>query len=181
MNTSLKKFWNVCVEKWWRAEDGLAAVEAAMIFPILLTLMLATIDLGQGLLANQKTIRASQVTADLITRQSSVDANDVDEAVQAGQLAYEPMSSDGFGIDIISISFDDDANTVVEWRETRNMDPIDDLDDRVSGLAEAGNGVVVVAVEYEYEPIFSGFVIDTIPMQEIAFARGRNSAVVELE
>ena len=44
-------------------EDGMAAVEAAYIFPILLTMMLGVFDLGNGIIANQKTIRASQVTA----------------------------------------------------------------------------------------------------------------------
>lgn len=165
---------------WFESEQGVAAVEAALVFPILLTLLLGTFDMGNGILANQKAIRASQVTADLIARNSSVDLTMINEAVEAGELAFTPLPSDTFGVDIVSIGFDDDAEPFIEWRDTRNMTAISDVLERVASLAEAGDGVLVVTVEYEFEPLFAGFVIDNIPMQEIAFARGRTGAVIEL-
>ncbi|MEZ5814160.1 MAG: TadE/TadG family type IV pilus assembly protein [Alphaproteobacteria bacterium] len=166
-------------QKWYRSDEGLAAVEAAMIFPVLLTLLLGTFDVGNAILANQKAIRASQVTADLIARSSSVDDAAINEAVEAGELALQPMDTMTYGVDVVSVSFDDDANVVIEWRETRNMTPIADVEARVADLAEAGEGVLVVSVEYDFEPVFAGFVVDTIPMREIAFSRGRQGAVIE--
>ena len=50
--------------------------------------------------------------------------------------------------------------------------------ERVLPLAAAGSGVVMVVSEYLYEPIFAGFVVKQIAMQEVAFARGRRSSVV---
>ncbi|MEM7650972.1 MAG: TadE/TadG family type IV pilus assembly protein [Pseudomonadota bacterium] len=167
------------LKRWFKSEDGLAAVEAAFVFPILLTLLLGTFDLGNGILANQKAIRASQVTADLIARSSTVDDFMIDDAIEAGELAFQPLPSDTFGVDIVSISFDDDANPNIEWRETRNMSALGDVLTRVASLAEPNDGVLVVAIEYEFEPAFAGFVIDNIPMQEIAFARGRQGGVIE--
>lgn len=167
------------LHRWYKNEDGLAAVEAALVFPVLLVLFLGTFDLGNGILANQKTIRASQVTADLIARTSQVDINMVNEAVEAGELALNPMPTDTFGVDIVSIEFDDDENPVIVWRDTRNMAPLADVFTRVESLAQAGEGVLVVTIEYDFQPVFAGFVIDTIPMREIAFARGRQGAVVE--
>ncbi|MBL4804288.1 MAG: pilus assembly protein [Alphaproteobacteria bacterium] len=160
-------------------EDGMAAVEAAYIFPILLTMMLGVFDIGNGIIANQKTIRASQVTADLIARHAEVDTARLNEAIQGGQQALLPLSDTSYGVDIVSIAFDDDGAPVIEWRETRNMVPIADVLTRVQALAEADEGVLVVAVEYLYEPLFAGFVVDDMQMQEIAFARGRKSAVIE--
>lgn len=167
------------LHRWYKNEDGLAAVEAALVFPVLLVLFLGTFDLGNGILANQKTIRASQVTADLIARTSQVDINMVNEAVEAGELALNPMPTDTFGVDIVSIEFDDDENPVIVWRDTRNMAPLPDVLTRVESLAQAGEGVLVVTIEYDFQPVFAGFVVDTIPMREIAFARGRQGAVVE--
>ena len=169
------------IKFWWGDDRGLAAVEAALIFPVMLTLLLGVFDLGNGILANQKTIRASQVPADLIARNRSVDAAMVSEAVSAGRLAFEPMSSAGYGYDIVSIRFDDDANPQIVWRETDGMSQMANVLADVMPLAEAGNGVLVVGVEYEFRPVFAGFVIDNIPMQEIAFARGRKSPVVTYE
>lgn len=166
------------LKNWFRDEEGMAAVESALIFPILLTLLLGVFDLGNGILANQKTIRASQVTADLITRNRSVDDAAIDDAIEAGRLAYEPMDSTSFGIDVVSISFDDEANAQIVWRETRNMAPMSNVLEDVAALAEPGNGVLVVGVQYDFEPVFAGFVVNTIEMEERAFSRGRKSAVV---
>jgi Flp pilus assembly protein TadG len=166
------------VKRWMAEEDAIASAEAALVFPILLTLLLGTFDMGNGILANQKAIRASQVVADLVTRNMSVDTTDIDEAITAGGLAFEPLDNSTYGIDIISVRFDDDAEPQIVWRETRNMTADPNVLDDVTSLAEAGNGVVVVVVKYLFKPVFAGFVIHDIPMEETAFARGRRSAVV---
>lgn len=163
---------------WLKEEKAIAAMEAAFVFPILLTLLLGVFDLGNAVLANQKVIRASQVVADLITRDRIVSAGDIDEAVMAGSLAIVPFDAGSYGVDIVSIRFVENDEMDVVWRETRNMTGIANLNERTAALAEDGNGVMVVTVEYLFEPLFSGFVVDHILMQETAFTRGRRSAVV---
>ena len=170
---------NAAYEQWRSSEEGMAAVEAAMVFPLMLTLLLGTFDMGNGILANQKAIRASQVTADLIARSTSVDNTALNDAIEGGELALFPFQTDTYGVDIVSISFDEDANPQIEWRETRNMSPIADPLARVEDIAEANDGILLVVVRYEFVPIFAGFVINEIPMQEIAFARGRGGAVID--
>ena len=161
--------------------EALAGVEAAMIFPIMLALFVGVFDVGNGILANQKTIRASQVIADLIARNNIVSSGDIAEAIEAGRLAFEPMDSTSFGVDIISIRFDDLANPEILWRETVNMSPVADPVGSVSALQQANEGVVMVAVEFEYDPVFAGHIISTFDMQEVAFSRGRRSPVVNRE
>lgn len=164
-----------------RETEAVAATEAALVFPILLTLLLGVFDMGNGILSNQKAIRASQVVADLITRSESVSAAEIDDAVKAGELAFAPFGSTSYGVDVVSISFDANADPQIVWRETRNMTANPNVLEDVISLAEAGNGVVVVSVRYVFEPVFAGFIIDDIAMQEVAFARGRKSAIVYLE
>ncbi len=179
----MKKWLSKCIQKLslgrLAEEDGMAAVEAAYIFPIMLTMMLGVYDIGNGIIANQKTIRASQVTADLVARHACVDANMINEAVKGGEHALTPMSLSTYGVDIVSVRFDSDSNASIEWRETRNMTPMGDVLTRVAPIASSDEGVLVVAVEYVYQPLFAGFLIDDALMQEIAFARGRKSSVIE--
>lgn len=165
-------------KKWKEEESALAAVEAALIFPIMLTLLIGVFDAGNAILANQKTIRASQVVADLITRQNVVTGADIDDAIEAGRLAFEPIDSSSYGVDIVSIRFDEDANAEIEWRETRNMTPVSDALTAVEAVEAANEGVVMVSVHYGYEPLFVGFVFDAFDMQERAFSRGRSTPVV---
>lgn len=182
MNRALKiitKF-TLLSSKYRRNEDGVAAVEAAFVFPILLVLLLGVLDMGRGIMCNQKTIRASQVVADLVTREVSVDDGGISEAINAGTLALLPYDDTNLAFDVISIRFPADDEAEIVWQETRNMTatPQDQIIERVLPLAAAGSGVVMVVSEYLYEPIFAGFVVNQIPMQEVAFARGRRSSVV---
>ncbi len=169
--------------QWRSSLDGVAATEAAFVFPILCILLLGTYDMGNAVVTNNKVIRASQITADLVTRAPSVTTGDINEAINAGQLALQPYDTTSYGVDIVSVRFDDDAEPVIVWRETRNMTASANILDTVVPLAEAGNGVVVVTIQYQYNPLFAGFSmgefsINDTPMQERAFARGRKSAVV---
>lgn len=166
--------------QWRESEEGMAAVESAMIFPVMLVLLVGTFDLGNGILANQKAIRASQVVADLVTRNNSLSPSDLDEAIMAGELALQPFNTATFGIDVVSIRFDDDGDPEIVWRETRNMAPSPNILTDVAALSSPNSGVVVSTVEYLFQPAFAGFVVDAIQMQEVAFARGRKTAVVHL-
>ncbi len=169
------------ISRWFNEEHGMAAVEMAMVFPIMLVLFIGVIDVGNAILANQKTIRASQVVADLLARENIVSDVDVSEAIEAGRLALEPLDIASLGIDIISIRFDEDAASEIVWRETVNMTPVADPLSDVSALEDSNEGVMMVAVQYDYEPMFAGFVIDTVEMQEVAFSRGRSTPVIVRE
>ena len=151
-----------------------------MVFPVLLVMMLGVFDFGQAIMCNQKTIKASQVVADLVTRNQEILDTEVDDAIDAGTLSLMPYNDETLGFDIISIRFLDDATPEIVWQETRNMtaSTLPEIQERTLPLAEAGSGVVMVISEYDYRPVFAGFVADEIPMQEVAFARGRRSAVV---
>ncbi len=165
-------------KKWLKEDSAVAAVEAAMIFPMMLVLLVGVFDGGNAILANQKTVRASQVVADLIARSGVASDEDISEAIEAGRLAFAPLPVGSFGVDIVSVRFDDDANSEIVWRETENMSGIPDALSAVAALQEANEGVLMVTVEYRYTPLFVGFVFDTIDMREVAFSRGRNAPVI---
>ncbi len=169
------------VSRWRQEENALAAVEAALIFPVMLTLLMSIYDFGNAILANQKAIRASQVVADLITRENVVSDADIIEAVNAGRLVFEPLSSISYGVDIVSIRFDENADSEIVWRETENISSIPDALTAVAALEAENDGVVMVTVDYQFEPLFAGFVINTFDMRETAFSRGRSSPVITRE
>lgn len=168
-------------KNWTRDEDAVAATEAALIFPILLTMLLSLLDIGNAVLTSQKTIRSSQIVADLLARTNVVDDNELADAVQAGQLSFEPFSTESYGYDIVSIRFNDDGNAEIVWRETQNMEALSNPLQQAAALSASGGGVLMVAVKYDFEPAFAGFVAEEVQMQEIAFARGRNTGVIERE
>lgn len=165
--------------RWVREEDAMAAVEAGLLFPVMFTMMVGMIDLGNGIMAAQKTIRASQVVADLVARKRSVSDYDIEEAIEAGKLALEPYDTSDICVNVTSVRFlaDNEVEQVFQDGDPgcANQEAIDSS----SSLGTEGEGAVIVSVKYTFVPWFVGIVIDEIPLAEVAFARGRKSAVVE--
>ena len=90
-------------------------------------------------------------------------------------MALEPLDSSSYGVDIVSVRFDEDENINILWRETVNMPPAADPYTAVAPLVEANEGVLMVSVRYVYEPLFTAFISNDIEMGEVAFSRGRSS------
>ncbi|HRQ60475.1 MAG TPA: TadE/TadG family type IV pilus assembly protein [Alphaproteobacteria bacterium] len=164
-----------------RDQAAFAATEFSLLFPIIMTLMVGVFDMGYAILAAQKTIRASQVTADLIARHKEVSPADIQEAVSGGRLALVPFDTSGYGYDIISIEFDENNQAMMPplWRETGgNMTANDNFVNSLAGLGQEGDGLIVVQVRYEYEPMFGGYLFGTMDFTEIAFLKPRNSSTI---
>ncbi|MGB1077421.1 MAG: TadE/TadG family type IV pilus assembly protein [Bdellovibrionales bacterium] len=173
----MKKF-NTLIKRWHKEEDATALMEAVMILPILVTLLMGMFDLGFGIALNQKTITASQIASDLISRNKSVEMTDVENIIDASELTFEPYNLNGFGIDIVSIEFDENSDPQILWRETRDMSPNDTAVNSTIGLGAEGEGMVIVTVRYSYNPYFTGLFTDSFNLEEVAFSRGRRSPTV---
>ncbi len=174
----MKKFLKSLGRQWWTNREGTAAVEFVLIFPLLLTMLVGVDELGTGIMINQKCIAASQMVADLIARNKSVTEAQIEDYVTAGRLALDPYSTASLGFDIVSIQFDASNNPQQVWRYTNNMTANNDGLNGATGLGVSGDGVLAVTVTYTYVPPLASMVIHTIPMEEIAYIRGRQSAIV---
>lgn len=177
---------NNFIKRYADDDSGAAAAEFVLVFPLLFTIILGVWDVGNGLAAGKRAINASQIVADLIGRELTVDIGEVEQAALAGQVAMEPFSLDGYHIEILSVSFDEDGYIDTDptsyWEYTPDDSPVgEDLYVRMSDMAIPSEGLIAVRVSYDFEPAFAGFVIDTINMQEVTFIRGRKVEAVLAE
>ena len=178
--------------RWLRNSYGIASIEAAFIFPILLTLLLGVWDAGTSLMINQKVLNASQVTADFLARKEKASPSDRDEAIKAAELAMQPYSTD---IDyfIATIQFTDlggscpsgkdcpeimDKTRDIEQKRISQSDVQDEID-ATKGLGANGEGLIMVVIQYEYDPLFTDVFTGPVTFQEVAYARGRETSYVE--
>ena len=169
------------LKKWSVEEDATAMVEAAMLIPPMLTLLMGVYDLGNGIVLAEKTITASQIGADLVARNKTMNSADIEEIISASRLAFEPYALHDFGIDIASITFDSNRHPVVLWRVTRDMLPNTAAVASVDQMAPTGEGMVIVTVKYTYPPFFAQLFMEPLNYQEVAFTRGRRSPTVTWE
>lgn len=169
------------IYKLTKNTDGLAATESAFILPLLFILLLGLFDLGQALVIDQKLTAATYTAADLITRKSFINDEDLDNAVGGAQLVIDPYNRAPFGVDIVGIEFDEDDNPTTLWRHTVNMTANPNLPDSADGLGVEGEGVVAVSAAYRYTPLFSQLITGDVNMTETTYMRGRRTSLVRYE
>jgi len=168
---------------WVARSSGMIAVEFALVLPIMVALLFGAFDMGSALVINQKAIAASQMMADLASRTVALTQDELDDIVFSGQQAMRPYSLATFSYSILSIQYADDEDDPVPgvcW----DYGPIETTQamlDSTVPWAAPGEGLVVVTVDYDYEPIFATYLMDIINMREVAFARGRRSPVVSFQ
>lgn len=181
--------------KWLRAffisRKGMAAVEFALIAPILLTLYFVTMEVSQGMDANKKVSRVGSMVADLVAQQGrEVYRQDLDAIMRIGEAILTPYARSSLEIIITGIEIDKDSKVKVKW--SRKMQDGAFSRDQIKGtlttvtddLKIPETFLLRVTARLDYRPLitwtadqrasmglFGGF--DNIPMAEAYDLRPR--------
>ncbi|KPB01950.1 TadE/TadG family type IV pilus assembly protein [Ahrensia marina] len=144
-------------------KSGMAAVEFALIVPLLLAMYLGTVEISTGITVNKRAARVASTVADLVTQQSEVDRKTLDAMLEIGAAIMFPYTADQPKITIVGIDVDEDhpEGGEIIWSRRYNKGKFD------NGLG-SGNGtkigvpkrliidetfLVKVTTEIEYRPI----------------------------
>jgi Flp pilus assembly protein TadG len=92
--------------KFRRDTRGLAAVEFAIIVPLMLAMFFATVELSSGVAANRKVSTAAEELADLVSRYTNVNDTDFTNFFTIGQKMMTPFSSTPLKATITEIYID---------------------------------------------------------------------------
>ncbi len=167
-----------------RARDGLAAVEFGLIAPVLLTLLLGTVELCNALECHAKVTELSSAAADLVAQETTVSSGDMDNIFDATTSVLYPFPTNAQVV-VTSILSDGNGGGKVGWSVGHNAtphttgDPIavpNDLMDRDSCAVNACS-VILAEVTYDYHPPFD-FIFGSVDMTDIFYAHPRKSATV---
>lgn len=106
--------------RWLRAffsnRKGIAAVEFALIAPILFSLYFVTLEVSQGMDVNKKVSRVGSMVADLVAQQGrEVDQADLDAIMKIGEAILKPYTRSPIEIIITGIEIDKDSKVKVKW------------------------------------------------------------------
>ncbi len=167
------------LKTFWQDESGSPAIEAGLLFPVMLTMLCGMMDVGIGIIVNMKVTNAAQVVSDLVSRESTVSDTTINDAIIAGKLAIMPYDTTSYGIDIAGIQYIGTGLTpTVQWRRTQNMEANGAVVSHSQGLGAQNEGVIAVTVTYKYTPYFSASFLNPIEMSEESYVRGRKGLFV---
>ncbi|MGO4387386.1 TadE/TadG family type IV pilus assembly protein [Microvirga sp. 2YAF29] len=163
------------VARFLSNDDGVAAIEFAIILPVMLLLSMGAIELTDALAARRKVTLASSALSDLIAQQRDVDGTYASNALTAVSMIMEPFSSEGLGSVVSSIVVDKDGKAKVAWSLARGKTSLRKGDPYIlpNDLKVANSSVVIAQVGYSHSPMIGYALTGTINMSEITYARPR--------
>jgi len=183
-----------------RDRRGVAAVEFAMIAPLLLVLYFMTMEVTLALETNKKVSRISSMVADLVTQQSEVKKADLDAIINIGEAIIYPYDRSFPSIEIVGIEITDENNpkAKVAWsrkavNNSPSAGPAQGTEVTIpTDLKIRGTFLVRVETTLGYRPIIAwaadqkaslGLMsaFDNISMKETYYLRARTSAKVECQ
>ena len=177
-----------------RDKRGIAAVEFAMIAPIMFLFFVGCVEFSQALTVDRRIIQSASSTADLIARAPSagMTTTQVDNELKIIEQLIAPYDLNALTVRIVSVKANAAPGNsgaltyVVDWsRDNRGGTPYPRSSPYTkipSGLLVAGESVIVAEATYLYSPlIFNYFINSAFNLEERFFLKPRNASCVHLQ
>jgi Flp pilus assembly protein TadG len=173
---------------------GIAAIEFALIAPIMIGLYVMLSETASGLRAARKVTMAARIMSDLVTQTSEVTNAYRDDVFNSITPIMSPFNGTLASIRITSVIFDAAGKGYVDWSEaqgsglpahvrckpTEIQSPPSGLGQMVvpAGLKVASTSVVLAEVSYAYTPVLGYNITGTINLADQLFTRPRAGSTV---
>ncbi len=177
---------------------GMAALEFALIAPLLLSMYFVTMEVAQGIEANKKVSRVGSMVADLVTQQQSISRSELEAIMQIGSAILLPYNRSMPDITVTAIKLTDETNAkaIVQWsRRLRDgafmQGPVKGTETQVPVTLKIRDTFLIqVSAGLDYRPVLTwtaenkaslglSAAFDRIDMQESFFLRPRMTAEID--
>jgi Flp pilus assembly protein TadG len=169
------------LDPFLRDRSGLAALEFALIFPMMLLLFCGVVELVNLYNLDRKVVMATQSCADLITQEKTISDSKLNDIGRAVELVLDPFPGTGLSFRVTSVNFDPiNGAPSVGWQKTyggfAGGGPAPTAS--AANLGLPGESVVIVNLSYTYRPVFQNILPSSFPITELAAARPRRVRVI---
>jgi Flp pilus assembly protein TadG len=175
-----------------RDTSGVAALEFAMIAPIMFFGLVGTLEMSQAITVDRRVTQISSTISDLVARERNSDTDPLDTAKLNGMMSImdaliAPYDKTHLKVTVANIGarVDDAADTRVCWAHNHPNGGVNSYSANQphtlpSGIVERGGSVVLAEVSYNYTPIIFGyFVKAAFPLKDTFYLKPRNGASID--
>jgi Flp pilus assembly protein TadG len=155
------------LRRFGAAREAVAAVEFALILPVMLTMYIGSIELSQAFSMDQRVITIAGTTGDLVARSNgAIDMSTLNNYFQAAQAIMGPYDTTNLQQVVSVVAIDSKGNTSVEWSQGYHGGTPQVCNQPYGGThpipaaminISKGNIVIVSEATYTYPPMLGIF------------------------
>jgi len=174
-----------------RCVAGNVAVEFALAVPVLLLLMLGSVEMARFVLLNQKLDRVATTISDLVARAETIDESALDDIFTAAGEVAAPFDLANLGVVIVSSVTNPDGNgATVAWQRdgggafaaTSEVGTEGNSASLPEGFeVRQGETVIISEVFFDFEPFLSELIVAPQTLYTRAHHRPRLGTLEEIE
>jgi Flp pilus assembly protein TadG len=159
---------------------GAAAIEFAMLLPLMITLYLGCVELSQAISIDRKVSLTSRVLSDLVAQATSVNDTDMANIKNAAAVVTAPYPTANLTLKISSVKIDANKKATVAWGDALNTTARQKGDTVTlpAGLLIANTSLIWAEATYSYTPTIGYVITGTFPLTDQIYMRPRLSDCV---
>jgi len=171
------------ISRFIASRRGIAAVEFAMVLPVLVVMFLASFDGGRAIAVYMKVRAATYALAAITNQYASIASTDMTAIVGATSVILTPYSSASAAVTISQITVNSSSNATVSWSYSQNGTALTQgatvtLPSNLSTCASYPCNLIFSQVSYTYTPMFGYFGSGGIALSDNLYVTPRSSACI---
>lgn len=137
-----------------RARSGLAAVEFALLAPMLVTLFFSVVEVTDLMQRNQRVHNMANTTADLAAQSTQITNAAKNNIFAAASAIMYPYQTSGLTIVLSSVIDNGNGGAKVAWSDAQLGSPraVGSAVSVPAGLIEPGGSVILAEISYGFTP-----------------------------
>ena len=156
------------LQKFRRNVAGIAAVEFALIAPLLMLMLFGALEVSRAVMMHKRYQRATAMIGDLVSREESIGTSAgqgvavLNGMVLSASHIMQPFDMTSFNINVFEVRARTATNIIAEWTYVSNGGaPGSAVISCVpkampaSGMINTGNAAIIVESTYMYTPLFA--------------------------
>jgi len=160
-----------------RNQDGMSAVEFAMMLPLLLTLYLGAVEISQAVGVDRKVTLTSRTVADLASQSTSLVSADMQNILNASAAVIAPFDPSQLKVTVSEVNIDNNGNATIGWSCTLggSAHAVGSAVTLPSALKIANTSLIWGEAAYTYKPVIGYVVTGTLNLSDQIYMRPRLS------
>lgn len=138
------------LSRFGRDRSGIAAVEFAMIAPVLILIYFGLAEFCQAYMAQRRMGHATSQVADIVAQAQTITADTVDDTFAIGGLILAPFPDSALGLRVTSITRGNDGVARVVWSRGQRMDVRSGVVTVPADLIANGESIIMSEGTYEF-------------------------------